>query len=468
MYKIIEKKVKLELCENPIPINFDEVPEYTKQDFEERISNMLKMARERKYSSVIIYADREHHTNISYLTGFDVRFEEALLIFTEGEKPTLLVGNEGFVYCDIIPIEFNKVLYQPFGLMGQPGEKVPLLQLLKNSGIKKDMKIGIIGWKEYSESGSIADKSILDIPHYIINTLCKIVNLNQLENAVDIMSDNDYGLKHNISAKEIVNFELQATRNSRNVYNVIKNWREGMTEIEASGYLQADGEPTCTHPNINFGDFNAGLGLRSPTYNQKLHIGDPCGAGMGYRGSQVHKSGFFIRNTDDLPGDKQHYMEAFLKPYFASIIKWYEMMHIGASCGDIYDEIDSMLGLEKFGVFLNPGHLIHTEEWSNAPFAKGSKTKIRSGMAIQCDYTVSFQNPFFTAHVEDGIIIADKKLRDEVKTLSPSCYRRIEARRGFYREVLNIDLADEVLPTSDLGGVCFPYMADISVILCKG
>jgi len=467
MYKIVEKKVKLELCENPIPIDYNEVPGYSKQDFETRIDNLMKMAREKKYSSVVIYADREHHTNISYFTGFDVRFEEALLIFTEGEIPTLLVGNEGFVYCNLIPINIKRVLYQPFGLMGQPGKKVPLLELLKDCGITKESKVGIIGWKEYCEVSAVADKSILDLPYYIIDTLCKIVEIKQLENAVDLMSDNNYGLKHNISAKEAVNFELQGTRVSRSVYNVIKNLREGMTEIDASGYLQLDGEPTCTHPNVNFGDFNASLGLRSPTYDTKLRIGDPCGVGFGYRGTQVHKSGFYIRSIGDLPKEKQHYMDSFLKPYFSSIVKWYEMMHIGTSCGDIYDEIDSMIGLEKFGVFLNPGHLIHTEEWSNAPFLKGNETKIRSGMAIQCDYTVSFQNPFFTAHVEDGIIIADKQLRDEIKALSPSCYSRIEARRRFYKEVLNIELADEVLPTSDIGGVCFPYMADTSVLLCK-
>jgi len=467
MYKIIEKKVKLELCENPIPIDYEEIPEYTKQDFETRISKLMEIAKQKKYSTVIIYADREHFWNIAYFTGFDVRFEEALLVFTEGKKPTLLVGNEGYVYCDIIPIEFEKVLYQPFGLMGQPGEKVPLLKILKNCGIDSKSKIGVIGWKEYCESGSEADKSLLDVPHYIIETLCKIVDKSRMENAIDIMNNNDYGLKHDLSAKEVVNFELQGTRVSRSVYNVIKNLREDMTEIEASGFLQLDGEPTCTHPNVNFGDFNAGLGLRSPTYNQKLKIGDPCGAGMGYRGTQIHKSGFFIRRMDDLPKEKQHYMDGFLKPYFASIVKWYEMMKIGTVFGDVYNEIDSMIGLEKFGVFLNPGHLIHTEEWSNSPFSKNNKTKVRSGMAIQCDYTVSFQNPFFTAHVEDGIIIADKQLRDEIKALAPSCFKRIKARREFYKKTINIELAEEVLPMSDMGGVCFPYMASTDIILRK-
>ena len=465
MAKVIEKKVNLELCENLIPINYNEVPEYTKEDFEERINRFLKVTRERGYTSTVIYGDREHHTNITYFTGFDVRFEEALLIFTEGRRPVLVVGNEGYVYCNMVPIDFEKILYHPFGLMGQPGEKKPLLQIFEECGMNKDSKLGIVGWKEYADSGDQVDRSFLDLPCYIIDTLCKIVDRSQMENAVDILNSNDYGLKHNISGKEIVNFELHGTRGSRKVYNVIKNLKEGMLEIEASGFLQMDGEPTCTHPNINFGDFNAGLGLRSPTYYQKLSFGDPVGVGLGYRGTQIHKSGFYIRSLEDLPKEKQNYLEDFLKPYFISVARWYEMMEIGNTCGDIYEEIDKIIGLEKFGVFLNPGHLIHTEEWSNAPFYKGSTTKIRSGMAIQCDYTVTFQNPFFTAHIEDGIIIADQKLQDEVKTLSPSCFERIEARRKFYREVLNIKLPDCVLPTSDLGGVCFPYMADTSIIL---
>ena len=465
MRRVIEKKVKLELCENPIPINYNEVPEYTKEDFEERINKFTKVSRERNYTSVVIYADREHHTNVSYFTGFDVRFEEALLIFTEGRKPALVVGNEGYVYCDMVPIDFKKIFYHPFGLMGQPGEKKPLLEILKDCGINKDSKLGIIGWKEYSDSGNDVDRSLLDLPCYIIDTLCKIVDRSQMENAVDILSSNDYGLKHCISAKEIINFELQSTRGSRQVYNTIKNLKEGMTEIEASGFLQMDGEPTCTHPNINFGDFNTSLGLRSPTYHQKLRIGDPAGVGLGYRGAQIHKSGFYIKSLEDLPKEKQHYLEDFLKPYFASIAKWYEMMEIGNTCGAVYDEIDKMINLKKFGVFLNPGHLIHTEEWSNAPFSKGNKTKIRSGMAIQCDYTVSFKDPFFTAHIEDGVIIADKKLQEEAKALSPSCFKRMEARRTFFKEVLNIKVPDCVLLTSDLGAVCFPYMADISTIL---
>ena len=37
--------------------------------------------------ALLVYADREHFANLSYLTGFDPRFEEALLILVPGQPP---------------------------------------------------------------------------------------------------------------------------------------------------------------------------------------------------------------------------------------------------------------------------------------------------------------------------------------------------------------------------------------------
>ena len=53
-------------------------------------------AAERGYDSLVVYADREHSANLSHLTGFDPRFEEAVLILAvaRDEDPLLLVGNE--------------------------------------------------------------------------------------------------------------------------------------------------------------------------------------------------------------------------------------------------------------------------------------------------------------------------------------------------------------------------------------
>ena len=56
------------------------------------------MMDERKLSHLVVYGDREHFANIAYLTGFDPRFEEALLILSSRSKPLLVVGNECEAY----------------------------------------------------------------------------------------------------------------------------------------------------------------------------------------------------------------------------------------------------------------------------------------------------------------------------------------------------------------------------------
>lgn len=470
--KIKEKKVTIDLVENPIEINYSEVPEYTKEDYEARIDAVMKMSNDRGYSHTMIYGDREHFSNIHYLTGLDPRFEEALMILENGKKPKLLLGNECVVYAEKITIDFENILYQPFSLMGQPDEDPKfLVDVFKNCGIDESSKIGMVGLKFYDPAKHTLKTSILDVPNYIIETLCQLVKRENVDNAADIFTDNDYGLRHNMSAKEIINHELNGTKASRKVYNVLKNLKEGITEIEASEFLSIDGEPTCIHANINFGDTNTSYGLASPSYHQKLAIGDTAGVGMAYRGSLVHKSGVYVNKPEDLTKDQQEVREKFFHTYYASIVAYYENFKIGNTCGHIYDTVDTILGdgkpggIKKFGIGLNPGHLIHTEEWTNSPFNPGSTTLIRSGMGVQCDYTAMHDNPYLTMHVEDGFAVADEKLRDEIKAISPSCFERILARQKFMREVLNINVPDEVLPLSDLQGVCFPYMADLSTVL---
>lgn len=471
--RVAEKMVKIDLVESPIPINYQEVPELTREDYGTRIAKVQEICNQRGYSHLIIYGDREHFSNIHYLTGLDPRFEEALLILENGRKPKMILGNECIQYSGMIDLDVDRILYHPFNLIGQPGRHdYRLIDIFKDCGIDATSKVGITGWKYYEPEMHTLDVSILDIPNYIVETLCQVADRNNLVNAMDMFTSSDYGLRHNMTAKEIINFELNGTKASRSVYNVIKNLAEGMTEIEASGFLNIDGEPTCTHANVNFGDTNTSFGLRSSTYHQKLKIGDTAGVGMAYRGSLVHKSGVYINTPEDLTPEQRKVREHFFHTYFASVVAFYENFRIGNTCGRIYDVVDNTLGdgepggIRKFNIGLNPGHLIHTEEWTSSPFVKDSKTLIRSGMGVQCDYTVMHNDPYLTAHIEDGFAVADEELRNEIKEIAPSCYERIEARKRFMRDVLNIDLPEEVLPFSDLAAICFPYMANINTILC--
>ena len=61
-------------------------------------NNLEKRCRE-AYSRagcdwLVVYADREHLANIAFLSGYDPRFEEALLLLGPRDQRVLVFGNE--------------------------------------------------------------------------------------------------------------------------------------------------------------------------------------------------------------------------------------------------------------------------------------------------------------------------------------------------------------------------------------
>src|SRR5213596_2466619 len=72
--------------------------------YRERMTSFRQRVSAEGYDVAIVYGDREHFANIAYLTGFDPRFEEAMLIIIPDRIPTLLVGNEGMAYSAISPV----------------------------------------------------------------------------------------------------------------------------------------------------------------------------------------------------------------------------------------------------------------------------------------------------------------------------------------------------------------------------
>lgn len=465
--KVVEKQVRMTLCEEPLPIQYDDFPGFTKEDYQERIERLWKMEQAQNYDFIIIYGDREHFSNVDYFTGYDVRWEETLLILQREKVPTLLVGNEGRGYVNEMVTDLNIELYQTFSLMGTPNDErsKKLKDILVDSGLKEGSRIGLIGWKEYRRKLFSENQLLTDVPYYIVTAIAEITGLEQIQNAVGLLCNCEYGLKHTLTAKEIIHFELSGTKTSRGVYNCIKHARPGMREIEVAAFLNLDGEPQNLHPTVNFGKRHVAAGIGSATYDQKLEYGMPMGIGYGLRGSLIHKSGMYIRNMSDLSEEEHGYLDKFLKPYFAATAKWYEMSKIGVTCGELYRMVDETLGIKKFGIGLVPGHFTHTDEWTNSPFTSTSDIRLHSGMALQCDFAVGFTDPFMSAHIDDGYAIADSGLQNEIRQLSPTAYERFQKRKSFMKAVLNIQLPDEVLPLSDIPGVCFPFMADTSVIL---
>jgi hypothetical protein len=87
---------------------------------------------------------------------------------------------------------------------------------------------------------------------------------------------------------------------------------------------------------------------------------------------------------------------------------------------------------------------------------------------VQCDFTAAQAGRDLIAHAEDGVLLADEATRKKIREASPAAWRRIQERRDFMIGQLGIMLCDEVLPTSDLPGVIFPYLCDTDTVVAFG
>jgi hypothetical protein len=135
-------------------------------------------------------------------------------------------------------------------------------------------------------------------------------------------------------------------------------------------------------------------------------------------------------------------------PYWRAIATWYQSLELGVLGGDVFDEITGLLKGEAFASSLNPGHLIHYEEWLNSPIRADSTDPIASGMVLQSDIIPTGIRPGWTANCEDTIAISDAALRAEIESRHPGLWSRVTARRAFMRDRLGVAVRDEVLPLS--------------------
>jgi hypothetical protein len=164
-----------------------------------------------------------------------------------------------------------------------------------------------------------------------------------------------------------------------------------------------------------------------------------------------------VGGAKELPAGIADYVEKLVRPYFEAAAAWYETIGIGVEGGAIYDAVMSRLGDPFFGVGLNPGHLIHLDEWVHSPIRQYGDIRLASGMALQCDIIPATGTAYFTSNIEDGIALADEALRSEIRGKYPECWQRIERRRAFMARELGIKLKPEVLPFSNIPAWLPPF-----------
>jgi hypothetical protein len=428
-------------------------------ELEQRLTALRAAMATERLTHVVVYADREHFANLAYLTNFDPRFEEAILIVAADGKPLIVVGNECEGYLGVSPLHTADKLrserFQPFSLLNQPrNSSRKMRDIFASEEIRATSRVGCIGWKYFADSEHPDGAHAIDLPAYLVDTLRDLCGREAVVNATALMMHPGYGLRAQCSASEIANFEYSNVQASEGMKHMLFGLRPGMTDNELAGLAGYNGEPLSCHMTL-VTEANRELGLSGPVGAQ-IQLGSPLATNIAYWGSNICRAGWVARSAQDLVPAARDYVEAFAGPYFEVMAEWFGLLKIGTPGGKLAALIAEKLPFERFRIFLNPGHLIHLDEWLSSPIYARSDVPLRSGMAIQVDVIPS-SAVYFSTRMEDGIVLADASLRRSLQARYPACYARCQKRRTFMTDVLGIELPEEVLPLCNVPTIVAPF-----------
>ena len=430
----------------------DERPEIPAAHYAARLARLREGSASRGYDRLVIYADREHSANLAYLRGFDPRFEEAILVVGPDGEPAILVGNECFGLAGAAPLPMRRHLFQDLSLPSQPRDRSrPLAEILAGEGIAAGSRIGVVGWKTYNEP------AMSDAPSYLVDELRRLTGPGgAVENATDLLIRAGDGLRILNELEQLAAMEYASCQTSNGVRRLLKGLRPGMTEREAVRLLDWNGTPLSCHLMLSAGP-RASFGLLSPG-DRPIERGDRFTVAFGIWGALTCRAGYVVDEAAELPAAIRDYADRLVGPYFEAIAAWYGALRIGQTGGVLNEIVASRLGDPFFGIFLNPGHQIHLDEWVNSPIYAGSTIELRSGMAFQVDVIPATGTDYFTTNIEDGIALADESLRAAFAAGYPAAWQRIVARRQFMADALGIELHPDVLPFSNLPAYLSPFL----------
>ena len=430
----------------------DEAPELPAALHAARLERLRARAAEAGFDRLVVYADREHSANLSYLTGFDPRFEEAVLVTGDEGDPAILVGNENWGTAGAAPLPMRRHRFQDLSLPSQPRDRSrPLGEILADEGIGPGSRVGVIGWKTY------ASPETIEAPAFLVDELRRLVGpTGSVRNATGLLIDPGDGLRVINEVEQLAAFEYAACHTSQGVRDLLFGLRPGTTEAEAVQLLRWNGMPLSCHLMLTAGP-RATFGLLSPG-TRPIERGDRFTVAFGIWGALNCRAGFVVEDAGELPAGIHDYVDRLVGPYFEAVAEWYGALHVGQRGGVLQEIVGRRLGDPFFGIFLNPGHQIHLDEWINSPIWPGSQTELRSGMAFQVDIIPATGTDYFTSNIEDGIALADEGLRERFADAYPTAWGRIEARRAFMAEALGIELHADVLPFSNIPAYLPPFL----------
>lgn len=435
-------------------------PVVSAEELQRRLQALRVAMTAQHLSHAVVYADREHFANLTYLTHFDPRFEEALLIVGIESEPLLLVGNECAGYLGVSPLyqtgRLRAERFQPLSLLNQPRDASRTLrEILAGEAIGDGARIGCIGWKYFGEREHPDAEHAIDLPSYIVDTLRALAGFEAVVNVTALLMHPGYGLRTRCSASEIAYFEYSNGLSSEGMKSMLFGLRPGMSDHELARLVGYNGEPLSCHMTL-VTEANRDLGLSSPV-GARIERGSPLASNFAYWGSNICRAGWVADSARDLKLPARDYVEAFAAPYFEAMAEWFRLLRIGTPGGALSALIGQQLPFERFHIFLNAGHLTHLDEWVSSPIYPDSEIPLHSGMALQVDVIPS-SPVYFSTRMEDGVVLADAQLRGSLERLHPECYARCQRRRRFMMEELGLELGEEVLPLSNTATIVPPFM----------
>ncbi len=265
------------------------------------------------------------------------------------------------------------------------------------------------------------------MPSYLVDELRRLTGGGAtVENATDLLIDAADGLRVVNEADQLARLEWAACQTSEGVKRLLFGLRPGMTEQQAVALLGWNGMPLSCHLMLTAGP-RARFGLLSPT-DRPIERGDPFTTAFGIWGALNCRAGWLVAEAARAAG-RHRATTSSVWPGRTSrrSPSGTRRSHVGQTGGALQTIVDRRLGDPFFGIFLNPGHQIHLDEWVNSPVWPGSTVELRSGMALQVDIIPATGTDYFTTNIEDGIALADATLRAELAARYPEAWARIQA-----------------------------------------
>lgn len=455
----MSRLIRIDWPDNGTP---DLPPKLTLPELEARLAALRAAATRAGYDAIVVYGDREHAANLHWLTGFDPRFEEAVLIVTPGDA-LLLAGNECLAYTAVSPLVAAGVVRtghcSSLSLPSQPRGGRRLADWLADM-LATDDRVGAVGWKWFGPDEVDDPATTLDIPVFLADPLRRLAG--RVENATPLMMHPAHGLRARVDAAEIARLEFANHMAAAALKRMVFALREGMTDLQAVEAARVGGLPLGCHTTFAVGD---APGLCGPS-GVHLAPGQPVGFNICHWGANICRAGWLARSGADLPVAARDYVERFVAPYVTAMSDWCGMMRPGVAGGYVWSHMTAALPVATFGVTLNPGHLIGLDEWVSSPIREGSTDPLASGMAMQMD-VIPGHPVYGSTRMEDGYVIADAGLRQVLERDFPNVARRCAARARFMREVIGMEVPETLLPLADTCGIVAPYLFDpAQVVVC--